>query len=70
MIYKILFLALILTFTGCKTLKTEHMITINHNIQLSITQETATCFDKMSNPRLNYQDHDKNQTITEIRPRQ
>lgn len=67
MIYKLLFLTLILTFTGCKTLKTEHMITINHNIQLSITQETATFIDRMTTPNLKYKEHDKNQTVTQIR---
>lgn len=47
---KILFTTLIIFTSGCSTIKTEHLITINHNIRVTVAPETVGLLASMMPP--------------------
>ena len=49
---KILFTTLIIFTSGCSTIKTEHLITINHNIRVTVAPETVGLLASMMPPSI------------------
>lgn len=65
---KILFITLIIFTSGCSTIKSEHLITINHNIRVTVAPETVGLLaSMMPPPNTEIQESNATKTIKTIK---
>ena len=64
---KILFITITIYTTGCSTFKSEHLITINHNIKVTVAPETIGFVASMVPPNTKIQESNATKTTETIK---